>query len=118
MVKYSFQRELRLVSPDQFDYVFKDPIKASSPNLTILARANSIDHARIGIIVSKKTMKLAVDRNRFKRLTRNHFRLNNSIFPNIDMIVLAKGKIGEFKNEEVIHLLDKLCKTIYRRFKK
>ncbi len=118
MVKYSFPRELRLVTPTQFDNVFKKPVKASSPDLTILARANDLGHARLGLIVSKKTIKLAVGRNRFKRISRNFFRLRQHFLPNFDFVVLAKGKVSSLSNEELVALLEKLCQSICRRCKK
>ncbi|MGL4958148.1 MAG: ribonuclease P protein component, partial [Plesiomonas sp.] len=47
MVKLAFPRELRLLTPAQFSVVFQQPQRAGSPQLTILARANNLDHARL-----------------------------------------------------------------------
>ncbi len=118
MVKFSFPRELRLVTPAQFDNVFKKPAKASSPNLTILARTNDLSHARLGIIVSKKTIKQAVGRNRFKRIIRNFFRINQHTLPAIDLVVLGKGNVASLSNEELVSLMEKLCKTVCHRCRK
>ncbi len=118
MVNLTFQRELRLVTPNQFNLVFQEPIKAASPNLTILARKNDLSHIRLGLIVPKKVLKKAVDRNHIKRLTRNFFRLNQHDLPPLDFVVIAKNNIGSMENKEIVDLLNKLCIVISRRYKK
>ena len=118
MTNLCFQRELRLVTPDQYKRVFDNPVKASSPNLTILARTSELDNIRLGLVVPKKVLKRAVDRNRIKRLTRNYFRLNQHTLPKLDYVVIAKGKIGELTNVDIVNLLEKLCTVISRRSRK
>jgi ribonuclease P protein component len=118
MTNLCFQRELRLVTPDHYKRVFDNPVKASSPNITILAKPNDLEHMRLGLIVPKKVLKHAVDRNRIKRLTRNFFRLNQHRLPCLDYVFIAKGKIGDMTNNEVVNLLEKLCTVISRRSKK
>ena len=54
MIKFNFSRELRLVTPDQFKYVFQQPQRAGTPEVTILARENNLDHPRLGLTVAKK----------------------------------------------------------------
>ena len=54
----------------------------------MLARRNDGERARLGVIVAKKNIPLAVQRNRFKRITREVFR--RSLIGGLDVIVLAK----------------------------
>ncbi|MGL4455342.1 MAG: ribonuclease P protein component [Plesiomonas sp.] len=108
MVKLAFPRELRLLTPAQFSVVFQQPQRAGSPQLTILARANNLDHARLGLTVAKKHLKRAHDRNRIKRLVRESFRLNQHELPSVDFVVIAKKGIGELSNHELTELLSKL----------
>lgn len=42
----------------------------------IYMKPNEFDHARFGLIVSKKIEQCAVKRNRIKRILRDNFRLN------------------------------------------
>ena len=54
----------------------------------MLARHTDGKHARLGVIVAKKNIPLAVQRNRFKRIVREVFR--RSPVEGLDVIVLAK----------------------------
>jgi len=55
-------------------------------------KKNSRDNPRIGIIISKKVHKLAVQRNLFKRRIREIFRTHKSkINQNIDILIIAKN---------------------------
>ncbi|NYY77659.1 ribonuclease P protein component [Escherichia coli] len=47
--------ELRLLTPSQFTFVFQQPQRAGTPQITILGRLNSLGHPRIGLTVAKKT---------------------------------------------------------------
>lgn len=47
-------RELRLLTPKHFNFVFQQPQRASSPEATILGRQNELGHPRIGLTIAKK----------------------------------------------------------------
>lgn len=66
---------------------------------TLLFRKNNLEHPRLGLIVSKKTAKRANARNRFKRVTRESFRLIQGSLPNVDIVILSRGKITESDNQ-------------------
>lgn len=114
MNKLAYPRELRLLTPGHFNFVFQQPQRAGSPHLTILARDNQLNHARLGQAVPKKQLKLAVDRNRFKRLVRESFRLNQHSLPAKDFVVIAKKSANELSNEELSALLGKLWQRLSR----
>lgn len=106
--KLNFSRELRLLAPVQFKAVFEQPFRASTPQLTLLARPNSIENARLGLTVAKKHLKRAHDRNRIKRLVRESFRLKQHELPCCDFVFVAKGGIGKLSNQELFETLEKL----------
>lgn len=118
MVNNSFSRELRLLTPENFHSVFNNPVKAASPQLTLLARLNDHDHPRIGITLAKKRVRKAVNRNKLKRLFREHFRTNKDKLPNIDVVYIGKSGLDEMTNEEVVDLVKGLYRTLLRRCKK
>ena len=49
-----------------------------------------MDHPRLGIIIAKKNVKLAVERNRLKRQLRETFRKQRQVLPSLDIVLLAK----------------------------
>ncbi|WP_340619964.1 ribonuclease P protein component [Xenorhabdus siamensis] len=108
MVKLAFPRELRLLTPEHFTYVFQQPQRASSAEITILGRLNELGHPRIGITVAKKNVKRAHERNRIKRLVRESFRLNQHKLPSMDFVILVRKGVAELDNRELTETLGKL----------
>ncbi|WP_439295061.1 ribonuclease P protein component [Lonepinella sp. BR2882] len=118
MVKLNFSRELRLLTPEHFKYVFQEPLRSSAPEITILARKNNLTHPRLGLTVAKKHLKRAHDRNRIKRLCRESFRLLQHSLPNYDFVIVAKAGIGKLDNPTLTQTLDKLWQRHIRLSKK
>lgn len=96
------------MTPAQFKNVFEQPFRASSPEITLLARKNHLNHPRLGLTVAKKHLKRAHDRNRIKRLVRESFRLSQHQLPACDFVFVAKGGIGKLDNAAFCQMLDKL----------
>lgn len=65
-------------------------MKSSDSRLTVLARANGIGNARLGLAISKRNVRLACDRNRIKRLVRESFRLHQCELAGLDFVVMAR----------------------------
>jgi len=108
VVKLAFPRELRLLTPAHFTFVFQQPQRAGMPQITILGRQNSLGHPRIGLTVAKKHVKRAHERNRIKRLTRESFRLRQHELPAMDFVIVAKKGIAELDNQSFTEVLEKL----------
>ncbi len=75
-------------------------------------RLNGAETARLGLIVSKRTAKLAVQRNYMRRVLRELFRLNRHQLPAVDLVILVqkafeKPDFFEIK-QEFEHLIQKL----------
>ena len=115
MGENSFSRELRLLAPSHFENVFQKAIPSVSPQLTLLARHNSLGHARLGITVPKKRVRKACERNRIKRLIRESFRLNQRALPNTDIVVVGKTGLDTMTNQEITQLLGRLWKKLAYR---
>lgn len=79
-----------------------------------LARLNTRGHPRVGLIVSKKNVKLAVDRNRFKRLVRESVRLRQDHLPAVDIVILAKRGVQDLDNETLYRQLHGMWKRLQR----
>ncbi|WNJ96662.1 MULTISPECIES: ribonuclease P protein component [Vibrio] len=117
MNKYAFRRELRLLTPEHYRYVFQQAHSAGSPHFTIIARKNALSHPRLGLAVPKKQIKTAVGRNRFKRLARESFRLKQHELPHKDFVVIAKKSAQELSNDEITKLFDKLWQRLSRPYR-
>ena len=81
----------------------------------MLTRNLGKSDSRLGIIVAKKNVKLAVQRNRIKRLLRESFRNKRDSLPNIDIIVLAKKGADLVNNQECVQELDYLWRKLVRK---
>ncbi|NIH12099.1 MAG: ribonuclease P protein component [Serratia symbiotica] len=115
MVKLAFPRELRLLTPTHFTFVFQQPLRAGTPQIAILGRLNKLGHPRIGLAVAKKHVKRAHERNRIKRLTRESFRQRQHELPAMDFVVVAKKGIADLDNCALTETLEKLWRRHCRQ---
>ena len=112
----SFPKSLRLLNAKDYSSVFDDaPIRAAHPQVLILSRLNSHSTPRLGLIVAKKNLRLAVSRNRFKRCVRESFRLKQHQLPEIDAIVLARRGADKLTGDDLSQILNGLWKRIAKQ---
>ena len=81
----------------------------------VLGRSNHMDEARLGLAIAKKHVKLAVDRNRIKRVVRESFRHHRQLIKGLDLVVLAKAGTASITNKQLFSSLElhwkRLAKT-------
>ena len=77
-----------------FDAVFKNGTRASDKFFTYIALPNTLGHARLGIAVSKKSLRRAVDRNRLKRMVRELVWTAQNTNLKSDVVVKLNKPIG------------------------
>lgn len=111
-MSFSFPRVLRLLHKKEYDVVFQAAKRVGTHFVTVLYRKNSLDYPRLGLIVAKKTAKRAHDRNRFKRVTRESFRLMQHALPPVDIVVLSKGKIDQADTQALFAEFEHVWKKI------
>jgi ribonuclease P protein component len=83
----------RLLKSSEFDAVFKQSdVRVSKPALLLLAMRNRRGFNRLGMVISKKNVAGAVDRNRIKRQIRDVFRRLPEVDNNtgLDVVVLSR----------------------------
>lgn len=113
---FGFSKNARLLTSSDFSAVFDNAeIKAPHPCFLVLARFNSLNHPRLGLVIAKKNVRLAVDRNRLKRLIRESFRLKQHHLPAIDAIVLARRGSDQISNDQLIKILGKLWTRVAKK---
>ena len=107
-----FPKSARLLNAHDYSHVFNNcSIRAGSTAGTVLALPASDDRSRLGIIVAKKNVRLATDRNRIKRLVREHFR-NHPLSTSMSLVFMAKRGAGTLSNTDVIGDLDRLWRKL------
>ncbi len=106
-MKHSFSRSLRLLHSDDFQQVFDSAaFRISHQHLLLLACHNGRGFPRLGLVIAKKHLRLAVDRNRIKRLTRESFRHTQTKLLDLDLVILSRGGLDKLSNTEIFGLLD------------
>ena len=103
-----FPRRARLLKPAEYSRVFKKPVRSSDRLFTILASPSQSPEAnpRLGLAISKKNAKHAVDRNRIKRIIRESFRHRQQGLSKADFVVMAKPVTKNSSKAELFKSLE------------
>ena len=116
MSGFGFPRKLRLTDASQFRAVFGNAqFKVSNRHFLVLARDNQLDHGRLGLVIGKKHLPKAVQRNRIKRLLRTSFRLNQDLLPGLDIVILARSNMNALDNQQITENVRRLWLDLARK---
>jgi ribonuclease P protein component len=85
--------------------VFKKAKRSRDNLFTVLYRDNGQRAPRLGLAISKKNCRLAVGRNRIKRIVRESFRLHQGQLPGIDIVVLNQAGTHKVNNKKLFDSL-------------
>jgi len=100
----SFGKAKRLLNAQDYSRVFDEPdAKAFHKNLLLLAKLNNGPGHRLGLVIAKKNVRLAVQRNRIKRVAREFVRQVSGGTP-LDVVVLARHGLDQLDNAELASL--------------
>lgn len=113
----SLPKNARLLKAADYNHVFDKPVRSSDRYFTVLARPNKLLHARLGMAFSKKRVKLAVARNRMKRISRESFRLTEEKY-NADFVVLAGAECAKATNQQLFHSLQQHWQQLNKKCEK
>ncbi|TNF08894.1 MAG: ribonuclease P protein component [Gammaproteobacteria bacterium] len=116
MPESTFGRDKRLLTARSYRAVFSDTrYKVAHPNLLLLARPNHFSHPRLGLVVAKKNIRHAVDRNRVKRVARETFRSAQDLLDSLDIIFLARQGLERLTHTEQTKLLNQSWQRLSRK---
>ena len=102
LVRQTFPRQLRLLHAADFDNVFQNGQRSADRFFTILFHQNNLNRPRLGFAISKQKVRLAVGRNRLRRLVRESFRQRAAGLPPVDLVVLARDAARSAVNHEIV----------------
>ncbi|HEX5538472.1 MAG TPA: ribonuclease P protein component [Methylophilaceae bacterium] len=86
-MNFNFPSRAKLTKTDDFSSVFNFRKRISGRYLAIHYRDNELAWPRLGLIVGKKTARLAVQRNYMKRVLRELFRTRQQQFRPVDLVI-------------------------------
>ena len=110
----SFTKAESLLHANEFKRVFDNPIKKiHSEHLLLFIQTGVPEQtqARLGLAITKKKVKLAVMRNRLKRLSREIFRHTAPTLGSVDVVLIVKKSYAKKTdlNDELTHIFEKLA---------
>lgn len=120
MSDHRFPKQMRLLRASEFKRVFDARNSASDAWIVLYGAASELGHSRIGLTVSRRVGG-AVQRNRWKRLLREAFRLTRSELPQLDLVCVVWGQapptLGQMR-ESLIALSGRIQGRIEERAKR
>lgn len=101
--------ELNKLPAKEIGNVLKSGFKIHLPELTVLYKPNKNNFA-YAVIVSKKTSKTAVGRNRIKRVIKEALHSLTAILPNWDVVIIGRSNCLKCKPNELSVKIKKAIK--------
>lgn len=99
--RFPFSRNERLPDKAAYSRVFANARRSRDRCFTVLFRKTQNDSARLGMAVAKKNCRLAVARNRLKRIIRESFREHRATLRGIDIVVLNNKGAESNSNKQL-----------------
>jgi ribonuclease P protein component len=119
VAEYSFPKSNRLLTAADYKAVFdKATFKVSCRYFLILASRNNSTRSRLGLVIAKKNVAKAVQRNRVKRMIREYFRLHGEQLRGLDLVVLARKDVDTLQSGQLRERLGSLWRDLGAKVEK
>ncbi|GAB2573072.1 ribonuclease P protein component [Dyella jejuensis] len=105
-------REARIRRAGDFAVLRQASGRLGGRCFSVRYRQNELGHARLGLAISKRVSKRAVERNRIKRLLRESFRRVRSQLPPLDLVVMAREQAAGVPGADLLAELDALWRKL------
>lgn len=113
MADSGFSKNKRLLTAAEYGAVFSGAqFKVSCHYFLILAVCNESQNPRLGLVVAKKNIHTAVQRNRIKRQIRESFRQRMDKASDLDLVVLVRKDADKLSNKQLAKELASLLQDL------
>jgi ribonuclease P protein component len=107
------RRTQRLRQAAQFKRLYAQGRRLAADGFTAVIQPNEVGIARLGLSIAARTLKLAVHRNRIRRIIRESFRQHQQQLPGLDIIVGLRSSPRDVDNAQLRRSLEKLWQKIH-----
>ena len=107
----------RLPGKSGFNNVFKQSQRSADRFFTVLYCSNELGYPRLGLAIAKRNCRLAVQRNRLKRLIRESFRLARPLIGGVDIVVMSRPRAHIATNPDLFDSLQQHWRRLSKRRK-
>ncbi|MBL10854.1 MAG: ribonuclease P protein component [Acidiferrobacteraceae bacterium] len=109
------RKNRRLSCPAQFSSVLPSKFRSYDDLFSVVALKNGGEPSRLGISVSKRIAKRAVNRNRIKRVVRESFRKKQEDLLGLDLVAVAKSGASNSENTTMFDSLARHWQDVMRK---
>ena len=100
-MNHSLAQGARITKAREYAHIFQQGIPSQGNFWKLIAIPSEQANSRLGLAISKKICKRAVDRNLCKRIARETFRQHRDDFSLLDFVVMIK-KMPNTNNPELV----------------
>ena len=122
MIIQSFSKKNRLLTSKEFSAVFEcAQYRVGCAEFLVLAIDNNLTTSRLGLVVGKKNTRLAVGRNKVKRVFRESYRkLAVALFEGngLDIVIITRPGIIKCSSGELFLRLIEIWHKLHAKVKK
>ena len=113
--RFGFPVDVRLRRPDEYKRTLTSGKRVHCELLMAVVTPNQGANPRLGLAIAKRQTRLAHERNRVKRIARDHFRRHQAQWPSFDCVIMAKAGIEKVSNPELQIMMKQLFDKVAAR---
>jgi ribonuclease P protein component len=111
-MSFAFKQAQRVRKADEFQQAFRFGKRIHSHEFVLHYCFSGQKQARLGVVIRKKNVNRANQRNRIKRMAREVFRHAQASLPPCDVVINVKKNLSQRSNHE----LEQCLKHVMQRF--
>lgn len=117
MKKFTITAKQRLVSKE-FDRVFKQGKRFKTDLVYFIYHRTTDATNKIGMVLSKKKVRTAVQRNLLRRIARENFRLHQQLFPYYHIVIMANAPANDATRQDLQTCFQQFFQYLIKRSKR